>query len=114
MTTFPNDDDAESVIDVIPSRAGRKLCVRHKQMANQNIYQKLQKVSRLSPCPGVAWSELMVAVELGQSADVGALCCDAPVVDVLECAACEEEVDPRGDPDHVLLVCDAVNRETSS
>jgi hypothetical protein len=27
------------------SRDGRKLCVRHKQMANQNVNAKLQKVS---------------------------------------------------------------------
>ena len=40
-----NPEDSESVLDVIPSRAGRKLCVRHQQMANQNMNQKLQKVS---------------------------------------------------------------------
>lgn len=38
--------DAEgSEVDVIPTRVGRKLCVRHKQMANQNVNAKLQKVS---------------------------------------------------------------------
>lgn len=37
--------DAEgSEVDVIPTRVGRKLCVRHKQMANQNVNAKLQKV----------------------------------------------------------------------
>nr|XP_031861466.1 uncharacterized protein CI109_003070 [Kwoniella shandongensis]KAA5528538.1 hypothetical protein CI109_003070 [Kwoniella shandongensis] len=30
-------------LDVIPTRAGRKLCVRHKQMANQNVNEKLQR-----------------------------------------------------------------------
>lgn len=39
------DEDEEQTLDVIPSRAGRKLCVRHKQMANQNVNAKLQKVS---------------------------------------------------------------------
>lgn len=38
------DEDEEEPLDVIPSRAGRKLCVRHKQMANQNVNEKLQKV----------------------------------------------------------------------
>ncbi|WWD06824.1 hypothetical protein V865_004919 [Kwoniella europaea PYCC6329] len=33
----------ETEIDVIPTRAGRKLCVRHKQMANQNVNEKLQR-----------------------------------------------------------------------
>lgn len=32
-------------LDIMPTRAGRKLCVRHKQMANQNVNQKLQRVS---------------------------------------------------------------------
>ncbi len=43
MTSFPTDD-SEAILDVIPTRAGGKLCVRHKQMANQNINEKLQKV----------------------------------------------------------------------
>ena len=38
------DEEDEQTLDVIPSRAGRKLCVRHKQMANQNVNAKLQKV----------------------------------------------------------------------
>ncbi|WVW79437.1 hypothetical protein I302_101406 [Kwoniella bestiolae CBS 10118] len=33
----------ETELDVIPTRAGRKLCVRHKQMANQNVNEKLQR-----------------------------------------------------------------------
>ncbi|ORY28795.1 WD40-repeat-containing domain protein [Naematelia encephala] len=33
----------EAKLDVIPTRAGRKLCVRHKQMANQNVNEKLQR-----------------------------------------------------------------------
>ncbi|WWC91153.1 uncharacterized protein L201_006094 [Kwoniella dendrophila CBS 6074] len=33
----------EEELDVIPTRAGRKLCVRHKQMANQNVNEKLQR-----------------------------------------------------------------------
>lgn len=32
-------------LDIMPTRVGRKLCVRHKQMANQNVNQKLQRVS---------------------------------------------------------------------
>jgi len=40
-----DDEEDEQTLDVIPTRAGRKLCVRHKQMANQNINAKLQKVS---------------------------------------------------------------------
>ncbi|KAK8844097.1 hypothetical protein IAR55_006891 [Kwoniella newhampshirensis] len=54
MTSFPLDAqvDASSStyippdqepLDVIPTRAGRKLCVRHKQMANQNVNEKLQR-----------------------------------------------------------------------
>lgn len=43
------DEDEEEPLDVIPSRAGRKLCVRHKQMANQNVNEKLQKVSPYAP-----------------------------------------------------------------
>ena len=36
---------------VLPLRGGRQLCVRHKQMANQNINAKLQKVRRESLLP---------------------------------------------------------------
>lgn len=43
-----DDEEDEQTLDVIPTRAGRKLCVRHKQMANQNINAKLQKVSFFS------------------------------------------------------------------
>ncbi|WVR09024.1 hypothetical protein IAU60_006084 [Kwoniella sp. DSM 27419] len=39
--TEEQSDDEE--LDVIPTRAGRKLCVRHKQMANQNVNEKLQR-----------------------------------------------------------------------
>ncbi|WWC63983.1 uncharacterized protein I303_106589 [Kwoniella dejecticola CBS 10117] len=37
---YPEQD---TELDVIPTRAGRKLCVRHKQMANQNVNEKLQR-----------------------------------------------------------------------
>lgn len=37
-------DGQADELDVLPARSGRKLCVRHKQMANQNINGKLQKV----------------------------------------------------------------------
>ena len=44
--SFPAyDAGEEDELDVLPARSGRKLCVRHKQMANQNINAKLQKVS---------------------------------------------------------------------
>ncbi|ORX39377.1 quinon protein alcohol dehydrogenase-like superfamily [Kockovaella imperatae] len=33
----------DPILDVIPSRAGHKLCVRHKLMANQDVNSKLQK-----------------------------------------------------------------------
>ena len=46
--------DGEATLDVIPTRAGRKLCVRHKQMANQNVNAKLQKV-RPAQVGGVAY-----------------------------------------------------------
>jgi hypothetical protein len=38
--------DEEDSLDVLPTRQGRKLCVRHKQMANQDVNQKLQRVSQ--------------------------------------------------------------------
>lgn len=42
----PDEEEyEEDHLDVVPTRGGRKLCVRHKQMANQNINAKLQKVS---------------------------------------------------------------------
>ncbi|KAI9636998.1 putative F-box protein [Dioszegia hungarica] len=37
---IPADDEP---LDIMPTRAGRKLCVRHKQMANQDVNQKLQR-----------------------------------------------------------------------
>ena len=46
LASFPAYEVAEEdELDVLPGRSGRKLCVRHKQMANQNINAKLQKVS---------------------------------------------------------------------
>lgn len=53
MTAFPRENHYEmedQSLDVIPTRAGRKLCVRHKQMANQNVNEKLQRVSALFNC----------------------------------------------------------------
>ncbi|WVQ81494.1 hypothetical protein IAT38_003618 [Cryptococcus sp. DSM 104549] len=53
MTSFPDHNHVEhddQALDVIPTRAGRKLCVRHKQMANQNMNEKLQRsLDSLSP-----------------------------------------------------------------
>jgi F-box/WD-40 domain protein MET30 len=46
IPTFTASDDNDDELDVVPSRGGRKLCVRHKQMANQNVNAKLQKVRR--------------------------------------------------------------------
>jgi F-box/WD-40 domain protein MET30 len=40
--------DEMDKMDVVPLRANRQLCVRHKQMANQDVNQKLQRVSILS------------------------------------------------------------------
>lgn len=37
--------DKTDELDVVPLRANRQLCVRHKQMANQDVNQKLQRVS---------------------------------------------------------------------
>lgn len=39
MSSVPADNNLKD---------GRKLCVRHKQTANQNVNAKLQKVTRLS------------------------------------------------------------------
>lgn len=53
MTAFPRENHYEledQALDVIPTRAGRKLCVRHKQMANQNVNEKLQRVSAHLNC----------------------------------------------------------------
>lgn len=41
----PGPDRDEAQVDVIPTRAGRNLCVRHKQMANQDVNGRLQRVS---------------------------------------------------------------------
>lgn len=53
MPDFPSSDPPSSgngqypcdevPVDVIPTKQGRKLCVRHKQMANQGVNEKLQK-----------------------------------------------------------------------
>ncbi|OCF40962.1 F-box and WD-40 domain-containing protein MET30 [Kwoniella heveanensis CBS 569] len=40
---YPEQEEHQDELDVIPTRAGRKLCVRHKQMANQNVNEKLQR-----------------------------------------------------------------------
>jgi hypothetical protein len=45
LSAFATDPQPNETLDVIPTRAGRKLCVRHKQMADQNVNEKLQKVS---------------------------------------------------------------------
>jgi hypothetical protein len=45
LSAFATDPQLNETLDVIPTRAGRKLCVRHKQMADQNVNEKLQKVS---------------------------------------------------------------------
>jgi hypothetical protein len=45
LSVFATDRHPNETLDVIPTRAGRKLCVRHKQMADQNVNEKLQKVS---------------------------------------------------------------------
>lgn len=42
--------DKTDEMDVVPLRANRQLCVRHKQMANQDVNQKLQRVSSFSLC----------------------------------------------------------------
>jgi hypothetical protein len=42
--------DKTDEMDVVPLRANRQLCVRHKQMANQDVNQKLQRVSSYSLC----------------------------------------------------------------
>ncbi|WVN87896.1 uncharacterized protein L203_103093 [Cryptococcus depauperatus CBS 7841] len=58
VTPFPTDSarlPPEQALDVLPTRAGRKLCVRHKQMANQNMNEKLQRsLDNLNPSERVA------------------------------------------------------------
>ena len=55
---FEESGEDQFAVDVIPSRAGRKLCVRHKQMANQDVNKKLQKVGlgHLSRLDAIAYS----------------------------------------------------------
>ncbi|ODN76914.1 hypothetical protein L202_05489 [Cryptococcus amylolentus CBS 6039] len=50
---------SERELDVIPSRSGRKLCVRHKQMADQNMNEKLQhSLDNLSPSERAAITQM--------------------------------------------------------
>ncbi|KIR40416.1 F-box and WD-40 domain-containing protein MET30 [Cryptococcus deuterogattii 99/473] len=62
MTAFPRENHYEmedQSLDVIPTRAGRKLCVRHKQMANQNINEKLQRsLDSLNPSERAAITQM--------------------------------------------------------
>lgn len=62
MTAFPRENHYEledQALDVIPTRAGRKLCVRHKQMANQNINEKLQRsLDSLNPSERAAITQM--------------------------------------------------------
>lgn len=55
FTPSAASEDMDDELDVVPSRGGRKLCVRHKQMANQNVNAKLQKVRCRPDLPG-PWS----------------------------------------------------------
>lgn len=56
-----DDEEDEQTLDVIPSRAGRKLCVRHKQMANQNVNAKLQKVGASAFLGGSVLTRVLVS-----------------------------------------------------
>lgn len=47
-TVYEAPEAVLDLLDVSPGRGGRTLCVRHKQKANQNINEKLQKVRQSS------------------------------------------------------------------
>jgi hypothetical protein len=95
-------DEEEQTLDVIPTRAGRKLCVRHKQMANQNVNAKLQKVSRM--CINQQCCTSLCKIVTRQFAHLRKARHHTFMGDIFECSSYQEEVDPGGSLDHVLFV----------